>query len=88
VGNQIKAVAARSRFNAPTLRYYEDIGLLPASERTPAGCRVYDDRALARSALIARARQLGCSLEDRGPALDVGGWPLRSDPGPVTGRRR
>src|SRR3954454_24442936 len=47
----------------PTLRYYEEIGLLPPAERTPAGYRLYDDRAIERLTFIARAQQLGCTLE-------------------------
>ena len=59
---KIKDVAKRSGFSPATLRYYEEIGLLPASARTPAGYRTYDDHTLARLAFIARAKQLGCSL--------------------------
>jgi DNA-binding transcriptional MerR regulator len=46
------------------LRYYEQIGLLPEASRTPAGYRMYDQRTLDRLAFIARAKQLGCSLEE------------------------
>ena len=60
----IGETADRSGFSASTLRYYEGIGLLEPSDRTEAGYRLYDDRALARLAFIARAKQLGCSLED------------------------
>jgi DNA-binding transcriptional MerR regulator len=60
----IGETAGRSGFSASTLRYYEGIGLLEPSDRTEAGYRLYDDRALARLAFIARAKQLGCSLED------------------------
>lgn len=63
-GYRIKHVAERSGFNAGTLRYYEQIGLLPRSGRTPAGYRIYDDRTLERLAFIARAKQLGCTLEE------------------------
>ncbi len=63
-GLQIKAVAEASGFTAATLRYYEQIGLLPETARTPAGYRVYDQRTLSRLAFIARAKQLGCSLEE------------------------
>src|SRR3954454_5439436 len=48
----------------PTLRYYEEIGLLPPAERTPAGYRLYDDRAIERLTFIARAKELGCTLEE------------------------
>jgi DNA-binding transcriptional MerR regulator len=59
---KIKDIAERSGFTAATLRYYEGIGLLPESTRTPAGYRLYDDRTLDRLAFIARAKQLGCTL--------------------------
>ena len=38
---RIKDVADRGGFSAATLRYYEDIGLLPASRRTASGYRLY-----------------------------------------------
>lgn len=59
---KIKDIAERSGFTAATLRYYEGIGLLPESTRTPAGYRLYDERTLDRLAFIARAKQLGCTL--------------------------
>jgi len=61
---QIKDVAERSGFSPATLRYYEEIGLLPAATRTPAGYRRYDDRTLQRLAFISRAKQLGCTLDE------------------------
>lgn len=63
-GLKIKEVADASGFTAATLRYYEQIGLLPEASRTPAGYRLYDSRTLDRLAFIARAKQLGCSLDE------------------------
>ena len=63
-GYQIKDVSERTGFSPATLRYYEDIGLLPPSTRTAAGYRIFDDATLARLAFIARAKQLGCSLDE------------------------
>ncbi len=63
-GYQIKDVADRSGFTAATLRYYEEIGLLPESTRTAAGYRLYNDHTLDRLAFIARAKQLGCTLDE------------------------
>ena len=63
-GLKIKEVADASGFTAATLRYYEQIGLLPEALRTPAGYRMYDQRTLDRLAFIARAKQLGCSLDE------------------------
>jgi DNA-binding transcriptional MerR regulator len=61
---KIKDVADRSGFSAATLRYYEEIGLLPEATRTPAGYRMYDDHTLDRLAFISRAKHLGCSLDE------------------------
>jgi DNA-binding transcriptional MerR regulator len=61
---KIKDVAERSGFTPATLRYYEEIGLLPAAERTDSGYRLYDDRVVERLAFIARAKGLGCSLDE------------------------
>ncbi|MGH9187622.1 MAG: MerR family transcriptional regulator [Acidimicrobiales bacterium] len=61
---KIAEVARRSGFNRTTLRYYEDLGLVPPAGRTAAGYRLYDDASLARLAFISRAKQLGCSLEE------------------------
>jgi MerR family transcriptional regulator, copper efflux regulator len=61
---RIAEVAERSGFTPATLRYYEDIGLMPLAERSAAGYRLYDDAAVERLRFIARAKRLGCSLEE------------------------
>ena len=61
---KIKEVADASGFSPATLRYYEQIGLLPQASRTAAGYRLYDQRTLDRLSFIARAKQLGCTLEE------------------------
>jgi DNA-binding transcriptional MerR regulator len=60
----IGEAARRSGFSASALRYYEGIGLVEPATRTVAGYRVYDERTFDRLAFIARAKQLGCSLEE------------------------
>ena len=60
----IGETAERSGFSASALRYYEGIGLVEPATRTDAGYRLYDDETLARLSFIARAKQLGCSLEE------------------------
>ena len=62
-GLKIKDIADASGFTAATLRYYEEIGLLPESSRSAAGYRLYDPGTLDRLAFIARAKQLGCTLD-------------------------
>jgi DNA-binding transcriptional MerR regulator len=61
---RIKDVSERSGFTPATLRYYEEIGIVPSPQRSESGYRLYDDRVLERLAFIARAKQLGCSLEE------------------------
>jgi MerR family transcriptional regulator, copper efflux regulator len=61
---QIAEVAQRSGFTPATLRYYESIGLLAPTSRTDAGYRLYDETSLERLRFIARAKQLGCSLDE------------------------
>jgi DNA-binding transcriptional MerR regulator len=46
-----------------TLRYYERVGLLTVSRRAN-GYRQFDERAMDRLRFIARAKELGCSLEE------------------------
>lgn len=60
----IAEVADRSGFSPATLRYYEQLKLLPEPPRTASGYRSYDESVLARLAFIARAKMLGCSLEE------------------------
>jgi len=49
---------------ATTLRYYEDIGLMPAPGRRANGYRVYDERDLARLRFISATKNLGIPLAD------------------------
>lgn len=52
--------AARiSGVKVPTIRYYEQIGLLPAPPRTEGNRRAYDAGDLRRLAFIRHARELG-----------------------------
>ncbi len=70
-GLRISDVADRTGFSGPTLRYYEQIGLLPPPERTDAGYRIYTARDIDRLRFIARAKTLGCSLDEIGDLLTV-----------------
>jgi Cu(I)-responsive transcriptional regulator len=60
----IGEVSRRSGVPAKTIRYYEDIGLVPPAERAPNGYRVYGDRALHLLRFVKRAREYGFSIED------------------------
>jgi MerR family redox-sensitive transcriptional activator SoxR len=62
-GFPISHVARETRLRPSTLRYYEQIGLLPEPPRV-GGKRRYDQTALHRLTLVSRARQLGFSLKE------------------------
>jgi MerR family copper efflux transcriptional regulator len=60
----IGELARQSGFSTDTLRYYEKLGLVPPPARTENGRRTYNVRALDRLRFIARAKELGCSLDE------------------------
>jgi DNA-binding transcriptional MerR regulator len=60
---KIGALAERTGTNAPTVRYYEEIGLLRSADRQGGGQRVYGDADVRRLAFIRRCRDLGFSIE-------------------------
>lgn len=63
-GYRISEVADRTGFPPSTLRYYEDVGLLPEPARTEAGYRVYDEEDVDLLLFVGRAKRLGLSLEE------------------------
>jgi DNA-binding transcriptional MerR regulator len=60
----IGQLAKASGVAARTIRYYEQIGVLPAPRRTAAGYRQYDQGGVQRLRFVRRARSLGLSLRD------------------------
>ena len=60
----IAEAAELSGFAATTLRFYEDEGVLAPATRSAAGYRIYGDRDVERLRLVARAKELGCTLEE------------------------
>lgn len=61
-GVAIGEAARRSRVKAPTIRYYEQIGLLPAPPRKGANRRHFEAADLRRLAFIRHARELGFEI--------------------------
>ncbi|HET7795979.1 MAG TPA: helix-turn-helix domain-containing protein [Rhizobacter sp.] len=59
----IGLVARQTGCTVPTIRYYEEIGLLPPASRTEAGQRHYDEGTIRRLAFIRRCRDFGFSIE-------------------------
>ena len=62
-GVPIGDAAKASGVKVPTIRYYEQIGLLPAPPRTDSNRRQYDQSDLQRLAFIRHARALGFEVE-------------------------
>lgn len=73
IGNLARKTGTRVQ----TIRYYEEIGLMPEPGRTAGGQRRYDDAGLDRLAFIRHARQLGFPLEAIRELLDLSDQPDR-----------
>ncbi|WP_338749255.1 MerR family transcriptional regulator [Janibacter alittae] len=56
-----------------TLHHYDEVGLLPPSERTRAGYRLYTSQDLQRLGTIVVYRRLGFALEEIGELLEADG---------------
>ncbi len=66
---RIGEVADAVGVNPKTVRYYEEIGLLPQPERTPSGYRDYTDEDQSRLVFVKTAQRLGLSLAEVGEIL-------------------
>ncbi len=73
----IGKLAALTGVKVPTIRFYEQIGIMPAPERTASDRRVYDDAALRRLSFIRHARDLGFDLDSIRSLLDLADAPDR-----------
>ena len=68
---RIGQLAAELGVNPRTIRYYEDIGVLPRPTRTPSGYRTYGRVDRERLGFILKARAIGLSLEEIANILQV-----------------
>jgi len=59
----IGQVAKTTGVAAKTIRYYEQLGILPAPSRTAGGYRQYDQPGVERLRFIWQARSLGLPLQ-------------------------
>ncbi|UVK41696.1 helix-turn-helix domain-containing protein [Mesorhizobium sp. AR10] len=62
-GVPIGEAARQSGVKVPTIRYYEQIGLLPAPNRSDGNRRHYEASDLRRLAFIRHSRELGFDIE-------------------------
>jgi len=61
---RIGEVARKLKLNPKTLRYWEEIGLLPPPQRNGSGYRVYTEEHLKLCEFILKAKAVGFKLED------------------------
>lgn len=61
---KIQDLSQKTGVSAKTIRYYEEIGLLPPPARTNNNYRQYGEQDVERLRLVAGARRLDLSLDD------------------------
>lgn len=68
---RIGELAEAASTTTKTLRFYEEQGLIPTAERTPAGYRDYTPEAIARVDFIHRGQAAGLTLAQIQQILDI-----------------
>ena len=63
-GMTIGELAGELQLNPKTIRYYEEVGLLPEPRRSESGYRLYSKHEVERLQLIQRAKLIGLSLAE------------------------
>lgn len=71
-------LAAATGTKVNTIRFYEDIGLLPKAARTASGRRTYGSSDLARLAFIRHGRALGLSIAEVRSLMSLSDHPDRN----------
>lgn len=70
-------LAAATGTKVNTIRFYEEIGLLPKAARTSSGRRTYDESGLARLSFIRHGRALGFSISEIRSLMKLADHPER-----------
>lgn len=70
-------LAAATGTKVNTIRFYEDIGLMPRAARTPSGRRTYGKSDVSCLAFIRHGRALGFSIEEVRSLMDLSRHPDR-----------
>ena len=74
----IGQAAKASGVSAKMIRHYEEVGLIPAPNRTDAGYRQYSDSEVHTLQFVRRSRDLGFSILQIGELLGL--WQDRKRP--------
>jgi len=67
----IGTLAQQAGLPIQTIRYYEQLGLLPKPQRSASGYRLYGDEAVDRLVFIRKAQNLGLRLQDIREILEL-----------------
>ncbi|PIQ84623.1 MAG: heavy metal-responsive transcriptional regulator [Candidatus Omnitrophica bacterium CG11_big_fil_rev_8_21_14_0_20_63_9] len=67
----IGTIAKQASVPIKTIRYYEDVGLLPKPARTVTRYRLYSPEVVDRLQFIKKAQSLGLRLDDIKEILDL-----------------
>ncbi|MFD1254546.1 HTH-type transcriptional regulator ZntR [Devosia equisanguinis] len=78
IGVAIGKVSQASGVKVPTIRYYEQIGLLPVPPRTDGGRRSYDRKDMERLTFIRHSRELGFEIDEIKTLLKLQDQPEQS----------
>ena len=70
-------LAKQTGVKVPTIRYYEQMGLIDALERTDGNQRRYSKEGLKRLSFIRHSRDLGFAIEDIRELLQLSEHPER-----------
>ena len=73
----IGEISRRSGVKVPTIRYYEQQGLIEAPDRSDGNQRRYEPAELQRLLFIRHARDLGMTIETIRELLELSGQPDR-----------
>lgn len=84
----IGALSDATGVKVPTIRFYEQIGLMPSPLRTQSNRRSYGPEHLQRLRFIRHARELGFSVEDIRELLAMSAQPQASCDGADSIARR
>lgn len=68
---RIGEIAERAGVTTKTVRYYEQLGILPQPERTASGYRTYGDDTLDRLRFIRDAQSTGLNLTEIHSILEM-----------------
>jgi MerR family transcriptional regulator, copper efflux regulator len=68
---KIGELSAQSGVSIKTIRYYEELGLLKAIDRTEGHFRLFETNTVTRLIFIKRLQSLGLSLQEIGECLVV-----------------